>query len=186
LDVIAPLNAVTLKPLRDSWNPRHLISYRGRLMTAKLYAGVGSRETPPDILARMTAIAVKASIKDWTLRSGAADGADSAFEAGAKDKEIWLPWRGYNKHFSQLIVRPGAIAIASKFHPAWDRCSQGAQKLHGRNMHILLGEDLNTPVEFVVCWTKDGLASGGTGQAIRAAKHYKIPVYNLFSEVIAL
>jgi hypothetical protein len=31
----------------------------------------------------------------------------------------------------------------------------------------------------VVCWTSDGKASGGTGQAIRIAKYYEIPTYNL-------
>jgi hypothetical protein len=31
----------------------------------------------------------------------------------------------------------------------------------------------------VVCWTKDGKSSGGTGQALRIAEYYSIPIFNL-------
>jgi len=44
---------------------------------------------------------------------------------------------------------------------------------------ILFGKDLNTPVEFIVCWTKSGKVTGGTGQALRIAKYYDIKVYNM-------
>ena len=42
----------------------------------------------------------------------------------------------------------------------------------------------NPPSNFVVCYTPDGKASGGTGQAIRIAEYYNIPIYNLFYENI--
>ncbi len=54
-----------------------------------------------------------------------------------------------------------------------------------RNCYQVLGEDLSTPVDFVVCWTPDGAESetsrktGGTGQAIRIAADLGIRVYNL-------
>jgi hypothetical protein len=44
----------------------------------------------------------------------------------------------------------------------------------------MLGSDLKSPVNMVVCWTPRGEATGGTGQAIRMARHYGIPVYNLY------
>lgn len=31
----------------------------------------------------------------------------------------------------------------------------------------------------IICWTADGGASGGTGQAMKIARHYNIPVFNL-------
>lgn len=65
------------------------------------------------------------------------------------------------------------------FHPAWDRCSQYAKNLHARNAAIILGKGLDDPVKFVVCWTKDGKATGGTGQGIRIAESLCIPVFNL-------
>ena len=67
--------------------------------------------------------------------------------------------------------------MAAEFHPAWDRCSRGARALHARNCHQVLGWDLKTPSEFILCWTKDGKASGGTGQAMRIAKAFNIPIY---------
>ena len=48
-----------------------------------------------------------------------------------------------------------------------------------RNMHQVLGLTLDVPTDFIVCWTPDGKASGGTGQALRVAKDFSIPIYNL-------
>lgn len=143
------------------------------------YAGIGSRETPEPILRLMTQIAVSLAIAGYTLRSGAADGADAAFEAGASEKEIYIPWLGFNGSQSTLLPSKAAFIMAEKFHPAWHKCSQGARKLHARNCHQVLGQDLNTPSEFIICWTKDALGGGGTGQAIRIAKAHHIPVHDL-------
>ena len=70
-------------------------------------------------------------------------------------------------------------------HPAWSRCSKSVRSLHARNAHEILGADLDDPVSFVVCWTPDGSIdgasrqSGGTGQALRIAALYSVPVFNL-------
>lgn len=66
---------------------------------AGTYAGIGSRETPPDICAVMTQVAHILSAMGWRLNSG---GADSAFEAGASLKDIFLPYKGFNKNRSLL------------------------------------------------------------------------------------
>lgn len=50
----------------------------------------------------------------------------------------------------------------------------------------MLGADLHSPSKFIVCWTRDGGATGGTGQALRIADHYEIPVFNLFDPGAAL
>lgn len=152
------------------------------MSSGPFYAGIGSRETPANIRALMAELAYDLGEQGYTLRSGAAEGADAAFERGLADrheKEIWLPWKGFNSHPSALY-RPSAEALqlAATFHPAWERCSLGAKKLHARNMHQVLGADLATPVDFVVCWTKDGAGAGGTGQAIRLAKSRDIAVFD--------
>lgn len=138
------------------------------------YAGIGSRETPGDILDVMYRLGDFFSRKKFILRSGHAKGADRAFEHGEKygRKEIFVA--------AQSPYHPRWYEHAAKFHPAWERCSPWAQDLHARNSGIMLGENLDSPVDFVVCWTKDGKASGGTGQALRIAKEYNIPVYNLY------
>lgn len=135
------------------------------------YAGIGSRGTPPDILSMMTAIAVRKQIDGCILRSGAAIGAGSGIEifvANYTTKENYFG-----------PPTPEAIALSAKFHPAWDKCSQFAKLLHGRNAHIILGRDLKTPVDIVICWTEDGKGGGGMGQGIRIANGYGIEVRDL-------
>jgi len=129
----------------------------------------------------MQKIAVSLRKKGLTLRSGAADGADAYFESGAKEaKEIYLPWPKFNDHPSRLCsVSQAALEMAETVHPAWENLSQGAQKLHGRNCYQVLGRDLKTPSDFLVCWTKDGKLRGGTATALTLAKMNNIPIYNL-------
>ena len=69
--------------------------------------------------------------------------------------------------------------IASEVHPAWDRCNEWARGMHSRNCHQILGYDLQSPVDAVICWTPDGKIQGGTRTAIRVALKYNIPVFNL-------
>lgn len=148
-----------------------------------IYAGVGSRETPPLVLSTMTAIANGLRRRNYVLRSGAAPGADTAFELGAKNKcEIWLPWPLFNGHDSPFTPQPEAFGMAQKYHPAWDRCSLAARKMHARNCHQVLGADLETPCRMVVCWTPYGRGEGGTGQAIRIARAHGIPVFDLYDK----
>jgi len=148
------------------------------------YAGIGSRETPEDICKLMTRIAEYLYQQGYTLRSGAADGADTAFENGAKEKkEIYLPWRRFNNSDARFVKIPDeAYKIAANFHPVWDRLKDYAKNFHARNVMQILGEDLNTPSDFVVCWTKKGRITGGTGQALRMAIAYEIPIFNLAIE----
>ena len=149
----------------------------------KSYAGIGSRETPSDILLLFEKAAMYLTSKNYILRSGGAKGADQAFESGCDKangkKEIYLPWRGFEGSKSALIVsNPKAFEIAEKFHPYWHNLKQGAQKLQARNSHQVLGFDLNSPAQFILCWTKKGKGQGGTGQALRIAEHYNIPVFD--------
>lgn len=147
------------------------------------YTGIGSRETPPDILVQMTNLAVELGEWGWTLRSGGAPGADTAFEEGASLKEIYLPWKGFNGNESPLFgVGPQALELAATIHPAWDRLTQGGKKLHARNCYQVMGKNLATPSTFVVCWTPGGKVQGGTATAIRLAVSQGIPTFNLALE----
>ena len=42
-----------------------------------------------------------------------------------------------------------------------------------------MGADMREPVNAMVCWTENGRVQGGTGMAVRLARHYRIPVLNL-------
>lgn len=147
----------------------------------KYYAGIGSRETPGHILNIMHILGRHFAGLGWTLRSGGALGADTAFENGCTanngKKEIFLPWRAYNHNLSEIHpsnypFTKDEIDFTAKFHPAWDKCGPSARKLHTRNTRILLGmEPIHgaqvTPVKFIICWTEGGQIKGGTGQALR-------------------
>ena len=133
----------------------------------KYYTGIGSRSAPIHILVRLERFAEKLAKLGWTLRSGGADGADSACESGCDKynghKEIFLPWPNFNGHSSSLNTpMKEAFEYVDHFHP--------------RNAHQILGQDLKTPSKFVLCWTK---SNGGTEQALRIARYYNISIFNL-------
>lgn len=144
------------------------------------YAGIGSRKTPDAILKTFAEIGTAFEELGFILRSGGALGADTAFESGLnleESKEIYLPWELFNQHPSdRWPATPEAHEIARHFHPAWERCNHVARAFHARNSHQVLGQNCNDPVNFVICWTFDGNGGGGTGQAIRIANHWNIPV----------
>lgn len=177
-------------------------------MNKKYYTGVGSRETPNNIILLMQALAYRLSSDGWTLRSGAATGADSAFELGWFDwwatqtpwpseahAEIYLPWDGYNNHtrdgcfganilpdLDDIDLYKKALEIAESIHPNWKACKQGARKMHARNVFQVLGRDLVTPSKMLVAWTpvtRGGKPTGGTATAINLAIQYDVPTYNL-------
>ena len=153
----------------------------------RFYAGVGARNTPDNILQRMTSIARMMSKAGFHLRSGGATGADAAFANGTTpgNRTQYLPWPGYN-NVSGRSARPLSSdelrrceEIAASLHPAWSKCTQGARKMHARNIAIVAGPDLETHVDALLCWTPNASITGGTGQAIRAARHFSVPVFNL-------
>lgn len=152
----------------------------------KFYAGIGSRQTPPHILNMMADIALELKEHGYILRSGGANGADTAFtrKLERKDTQIFLPWAGFNDCSSDFVgATPRAMEIAEQIHPAWHKCSQGAKKLHGRNVHQILGEEMDpkTYSSFVICWTPMAQDVGGTATAIKLARQCGIRVINLAS-----
>ena len=148
--------------------------YRVRASMTTIYAGIGSRETPELILDYMEYRAKVYGSRGYRLRSGGAKGADTAYEKGhrkySKDIEIYKP---------SDDIPEAAYEMAAKYHPAWDKCNGFAQSAHARNCMIVLGKNLDTPVDFIDCWTKDGKIIGGTGQALRMAIDLHIPIFNL-------
>jgi len=157
----------------------------------KYYAGIGSRKTPIKIQEKMTEYAYELEKLGYILRSGGAEGADLAFEIGVqKDdmKEIYLPWKDFNNNKSKYYnITKKAFELGKEYHKGWSYLKPGAKKLMARNGYQVLGYDLKTPSNFILCWTDDGCESsekrtqktGGTGQAIDIAYKNDIKVYNL-------
>ncbi|MGH8156598.1 MAG: hypothetical protein ACREPQ_00630 [Rhodanobacter sp.] len=165
-------------------------------MEPRWYAGIGSRETPEDMLTLMSDVAEQLAMAGWGLRSGGARGADSAFEEGAirvdGAREIFVPEAGYGGRSdaidaSALPQATEAEHMASQLHPAWDRLAPMVRRLMTRNVHQVLGPNLDDPVRFVLCWAKGSRLRaghvvdvvGGTGLAVRLAAVRNIEVFNL-------
>lgn len=160
------------------------------------YTGVGSRETPLTEQKKLRFVGHWLARYGFILRSGAADGADTAFEQGCNHvnggKKIYLPWKNFNKRFDIRFteISTAAFELAATLHPGWKYLKQGAQKLHARNTYQVLGEFLDSPSDFTVCWTDDGAETieqitsktGGTATAIRLSCLKGIPVFNLRNE----
>jgi len=164
----------------------------------KYYTGIGSRETPIEICQEMTSLATELEVRGYCLRSGNAVKADQSFQRGVKEKaEIWLPCLGFEEEFTsnypnhhyRIVGRHDSVGehdneaweSVNKFHPAPDKLSEFGRAAMARNFRQLISEDGLNDSRFVICWTKDGKDSGGTGQALRIAKHYNIPILNMFN-----
>ncbi len=153
-----------------------------------VYAGIGSRRFPLKYIPLVKSIAGTLAGYGFTLRSGHADGADMAFEEGCNEahgrKEIYLPWKNFNGSASKEIItenkdREFFIGLARKYHPGYEHLTQGAKKLIERNGCQVLGRDGKEPCDFIVCYTPDGSGRGGTGQALRIAEDYGIPIFDI-------
>lgn len=155
------------------------------------YAGVGSRRAPPWVCLSLTDLALRLEHHRFGLRSGGAKGCDRAFETGATIKRIYRPIGSKLWNPNHLIIdNPDIVAqatvIARRHHAVFDKLPVYAQALMVRNIFQVLGEDLNTHSLWVLCWTPDGAetktssATGGTGQAIRVANEYGVPVFNIY------
>lgn len=102
------------------------------------------------------------------------------------NSKIFLPWKGFNGSDSKLYLESfpektieAAQELAIKYYHSKSMTPK-TLKYMTRNVMQILDSSLCNPVNFVVCYTKDGKVSGGTGQALRIAKDHNIPIYNLF------
>lgn len=145
------------------------------------YAGIGSRETPKEILAKMTEVAKELEKKGYTLNTGKTfgnkeEGADKAFSDGTTKKNLFAPEQTGQRE----------LKIAEEIHPNWKALTAkgpGGAKLMGRNTNQIFGEKLDTPVDFVLFYAEETSnplrPKGGTGQAVEMARRKGIPTINM-------
>lgn len=153
------------------------------------YTGVGSRKTPSAVLGRFVELGKELAETGYTLRSGGAEGADTAFENGASymPKMIFLPWDGFNGRnhddLDYIDCQKSndyhiAERLARSIHPNPASLTQMAMKFHTRNIYQVMGGFLDSYSDFLVCWTPGGKPVGGTRTAIVLAEFLKVPVFN--------
>ena len=157
------------------------------------YAGIGSRETPQEVLDVMPEVAKYLESLGYTLRSGRAPGADAAFEKGVTSKKEIFP--------GNVKTGERELKIAEEIHPAWnvmldsirkkaiakgnnpERSAAFVANLMARNTNQIFGANLDTPVDFVIFYAKETTnplrPAGGTGQAVEMARRKGIPTINM-------
>lgn len=146
----------------------------------KYYAGIGSRKITSEAISLVKKISSQLDILGYTLRSGGAAGADTAFESMASRKEIFRP--SCNSYGSRLNIAIQLMTdIAESFNLNFKNFKEYTQLLIARNAFQILGADLKTPSSFVVCWTPNAEFVGGTRWALQLAMNNNIPIYNIAS-----
>lgn len=163
-------------------------------MKKLIYAGIGSRKTPNNVLSIMSSCATLLAQKGYVLRSGGAIGADRAFEKGCDmvhgKKEIFLPanltgdqWDAARLVYSNVGM--ASMSTTSKWEDWYAR-------LLLRNVLQILGPDPEAnpdPVDFVLFWAPKsgphaGEVTGGTRWAVKLAVKWGISVNNLADPAI--
>lgn len=169
------------------------------------YTGVGSRDVSQEEFEYMVLVGRVMAKKGYKLRSGAAKGADQAFQIGAcmvnpNLTEIWLPWFSFgdrldgDKRFEgskyyvptpEQFEKNRNLWLETEIISWFEKMKQGAQKLHGRNANQVIGHDDELSKVCIYCADiqPNGEPKGGTRSAVLLSKHYSIPTYNIRNDV---
>ncbi len=153
----------------------------------KTYAGIGNREISGardgdhglPVAKVLAHLGIELEKLGYTLYSGGAKGCDSAFASGVSAEHCRIFTADDATDETRAMARahklPCEILLGRKLD------------LYAREANQILGADLQSPVDFVLCYTRDGCEShetrsektGGTGYAIELANRRGIPVINV-------
>lgn len=154
------------------------------------YAGIGSRYITKEEEQLILNISSLLS-KKFVVYSGNAEGSDISFQKGSNNNcVVFLPWKTFNRSKYNLenvldyfIVNDAeSIDSVKKYHPRYEMLNNSATSLMARNYRQIMGHGEYPVVKFVLCCAdplRDRTVKGGTGQAVRIANDYNIPVINL-------
>lgn len=148
-----------------------------------IYAGTGSVRTPH--WARdLFCIAGERLTESFTLRSGRQDGSDISFERGCEKghgkSEIWLPWSHFNYSKSDKVADIDKYRyICASAYSDWDNLSTGMKKEYARCIPMILGEDLDEPIDFMVCYIPPDEDDTVARFAYSLATTNNIPIVNV-------
>lgn len=138
-----------------------------------VYTGIGSRETPDEVLTQIAEIAKELQSKGYTLRTGDAKGADEAFRNSVQSKEV----------YTTKDATDTTRTIAKEIHPNPAALKDYVLDLMARNTSQVFGDNLDVPTDFVLYWALESdnpmRPQGGTGQAVEMANRKGIPTINM-------
>lgn len=101
------------------------------------------------------------------------------------DKKMWLKTRHPHVMFHVPDITESVREKVKELHAAPDNLKEEHFKLHGRNLFIIAGPKLETPVDacyFAAPENTDGKVSGGTAMGVAYARQRNIPCFNAFTQ----
>ncbi len=172
----------------------------GLIRNTKRYLMTGTQDVSEVAIEKGRSIATSLLKLGYTLRStlnGDRDKLNAVATVAAMDKcEIYLPWYKYGSdeklRRSAVLKQPSKTAyeIATKYSRVFDSLKPVVRAFIARDVHVVLGLDCNTPIDFLLCYSDDGAETkqevsaktGNIGNYIRLCDECNIPVFNLRKE----
>lgn len=156
------------------------------------YTVAGTRHPDRSIKEFFNKLSARLESHGFVLRALPLEGTNQAFIEGLVDRthcEIYTPWTDFNKGLvkksdpkidpADLSTYEEASKLLSKHIEKWDKLTIGLQKMHVCSAYQLLGQDLKTPVRFVIAYTRPDRPSEGTNALLTLAREQGIEVYDL-------
>ncbi|HHS7556405.1 TPA: hypothetical protein ACTPQ1_004697 [Salmonella enterica] len=97
------------------------------------------------------------------------------------EKKLWLKKQHPNVEFRVIHQDERYREIVGQLHPAPENLKEFAWRLHGRNLNIIMGDNLDDPVDAVYYSApldKHGNPTGGTAMGVKYAKQCGVPCYH--------
>lgn len=97
------------------------------------------------------------------------------------EKKLWLKKQHPNVEFRVIPQDERYREIVGQLHPAPENLKEFAWGLHGRNLNIIMGDNLDDPVDAVYYSApldKHGNPTGGTAMGVKYAKQCGVPCYH--------
>lgn len=158
---------------------------------------VGSKGTLDEVMELGYKISVVLLEAGWQGYSGNAPGMDKVLnramlKTNAFNGYVFLPWpkfevrdlpeRVYDSFTITTPIGEECDRIIREIIPWYSKLSQGAVKLHSRNVKQIKGKDLKTPSKLVIHSAKGKRPqspNGGTRTAVVLARNLSIPEFNI-------
>lgn len=106
--------------------------------------------------------------------------------------ESYLPWKTFNKEITKPVIKKPtgkSYRIAANSHKAFKKLTNGVRAILARNIHAMLGKELNKPATFIIAYSEDGAeaitrgidfkVTGNVAFFLKVAEDSNIPVFNI-------
>jgi len=169
----------------------------GKSFTTCVYIAPRGTKVPDDVKTKFIELTKVLGAKGYTYRhtgDSKDDMQNAMLEVDDVKIESYIPWKKFNPDIiSPTVYKPmgAAYEIAANSHKGYTKLPPSVRTILGRDVHAMLGKDLNNPVDFLIAYTLDGAEalSGGkkldyavTGNLafyMKIAEESNIPVFNL-------